>query len=125
MDGSTSVTGEPQELWFRRRLCLGMPSPLAISNSSSWRPDCSAATSHLGCLPRPDHVSAGADGLQYFGRIFGYFRLGCALLDSLEGDTMSLICSARFSCARRFSNSRFSTLIFSARTFVNSSCKIQ
>ena len=49
-------------------------SKSSILNSSSVRPASSAATSHRGFFPRPDHLSVGTKGLQYLGRTFGYFR---------------------------------------------------
>lgn len=82
-----------------------------ILNSSSLRPDRSAETSHIGCFPRPAHVSVGTSGLKYFGTTLGYFRR------SLFG----LVTSAKLelSRARRLSNSSFSAVIFFARIFVN------
>jgi len=94
-----------------------------IRSSSSLCPDCSAATSHRGCLPRPDQVSVGADGLRYFGRTFGYLRRGLSPSDCAP--PASPILSVRFNCARRFSSSSFSAVIFSERTFVSISCKSQ
>lgn len=38
-----------------------------MTNSSIFAPAFSAATSQRGCLPRPDQVSPGAEGLRYFG----------------------------------------------------------
>src|SRR6516164_324053 len=93
----------------------------AIRNSSSLCPDCSAATIHRGCLPRPDHVSVGEDGLKYFGKTFAYLRRGLSASD--VADEFGLICSVGFNCARRFSSSSFSAVIFSERIFVSSSCK--
>ena len=109
----------------RRRRSLVLSDLLVvIRKSSSFDPDPSAATSQRGCLPRPDQVSVGADGLQYFGRTFGYLRRGRSVfcvrrLSVSPGGFM------RFNCARRFSNSSFSAAIFSARICVRSSYKIQ
>jgi hypothetical protein len=97
-----------------------------IRNSSSRCPDCSAVASHRGCLPRPDQVSSGADGLQYFGRTFGYLRRGGrSVCFSAKEFLASLIDSALVSIARRFSSSSFSTLIFSERSCVSCSCRSQ
>jgi hypothetical protein len=69
------VRGALQE--FRRRSLVPADLlALAIRKSSSFDPDWSAATNQGGCLPRPDQVSVGADGLKYLGRTFGYLRLG-------------------------------------------------
>src|SRR5690349_3064867 len=108
----------------RRTLFPGASPGSGIRNSSSLCPELSAATSHRGRLPRPDHVSVGADGLEYFGKTFGYLRLGRPPLRS-GGLAASPTCSARLSCLRRFSNLRFSAPIFAARIFVSSSCKSQ
>lgn len=95
----------------------------AIRNSSRLRPDWSAAASHRGRLPRPDHVSSGAKGLKYLGRTSGYLRRGRLIFGADPGATP--ICSVRFSCASRLSSSSFSMAIFSERIFVSSSCKSQ
>ena len=119
------MRGALQEL--RRRLSL-LPADLlalAIRKSSSLDPERSAATNQRGCLPRPDHVSVGADGLKYFGRTFGYLRRGRLASDFGSGLAASPIGAMLFNCARRFSNSIFSAAIFSARTFVSSSYKSQ
>jgi hypothetical protein len=119
------VRGALQE--FRRRQSL-VPADLlalAIRKSSSFDPDRSAATNQRGCLPRPDQVSVGADGLKYLGRTFGYLRLGRSAFDLGGGLPASPNGLMLFSCARRFSNSIFSAAIFSARTFVRSSYKSQ
>src|ERR1700722_7887995 len=117
MHEHASVIGALQDCWLRRTLLLCTFLVSAISTSLSLCPDWSAATSHRGCLPRPDHVSPGVDGLKYFGRTFGYLRrCGRSILDSAEVP-ISPICSTRFSRARRFSSSSFSALIFSARIF--------
>src|ERR1700722_10126246 len=106
-----SVIGALQDRWVRRTLLLGTFSVSAIRNSSSLCPDRSAATSHRGCLPRPDHVSVGTNGLKYFGITFGYSRRGRSVLDSVR--PASPICSFGFNRARRFSSSSFSAVIFS------------
>lgn len=101
---------------------LRAPLPLSeIRNSSSVCPDCSAAAIHRGCLPRPDHVSVGDDGLEYFGKTFAYFRRGRPVGGAAE--EFASICSVGFNCARRFSSSSFSAVIFSERILVSSSCK--
>src|SRR4029077_3478705 len=64
----------PQERRPRRILLPMAFSVFAIRKSSSLCPERRAATSQRGCLPRPDHVSVGTDGLLYLGRIFGYSR---------------------------------------------------
>ena len=111
---------------MRRSLALGAPLASEIRKSSSLCPDWSAATSQRGCLPRPDHVSPGSDGLLYFGRTFGYLRRGArSVLGSAEEIPVLSIRSTGFSCAKRFSSSSFSALIFSERIFVSSSCKSQ
>jgi hypothetical protein len=99
----------------------------AIRKSSSFDPDRRAETSQRGCLPRPDQVSAGADGLQYFGRTFGYLRRGRSVADCTKEKELpaSSIGFIRFNRASRFSNSSFSAAIFSARIFVRSSYKRQ
>jgi hypothetical protein len=118
-----SARGASHERRPLRAWSFKASSVFAIRKSSSFCPDWSAATSHRGCLPRPDHVSDGADGLQYFGSTFGYFRRGrSALAEELSG---SLTWSDRLSCAKRFSSSCFSAVIFFARIFVSSSCKSQ
>jgi hypothetical protein len=117
------VKGALQEFRRRRSLVPADLLALAIRKSSSFDPDRSAATNQRGCLPRPDQVSVGADGLKYLGRTFGYLRLGRSAFDF--GGSPSPIGLMLFSCARRFSNSIFSAAIFSARTFVRSSYKCQ
>jgi hypothetical protein len=112
---------------FRRRRTL-VPADLlefAIRKSSNFDPERSAATNQRGCLPRPDQVSVGADGLKYFGRTFGYLRRGRSAFDFGGKLPASPIGLMLFSCARRFSNSIFSAAIFSARTFVSSSYRSQ
>jgi len=44
---------------------------VVIRKSSSCRPALSKATSHRGCLPRPDHVSEELSGFRYFGTTAG------------------------------------------------------
>src|SRR5215471_8977912 len=83
----------------------------AIRNSSSLCPERSAATSHRGCLPRPDQVSVGTDGLKYFGITFGYLRLGRSASGFGRALPTSPIGLMLFNCARRFSNSIFSAAI--------------
>jgi len=119
------VRGALQEFRRRRSLVPTVLLVLAIRKSSSFDPDRSAATSQRGCLPRPDHVSVGADGLKYFGRTFGYLRLGRPAFDFSRALPASPVGLMLFSCARRFSNSIFSAAIFSARTFVRSSYRSQ
>jgi hypothetical protein len=114
-----------QEFRRRRGLVSADLLVLTIRKSSSFDPDRSAATTQRGCLPRPDHVSAGADGLTYFGRTFGYLRLGRSAFDFGGALAASPIGPMLLSCARRFSNSIFSAAIFSARTFVRSSYRSQ
>lgn len=111
-----ALRGALQEFRRRRSLVPADRLELAISKSSSFDPDRSAATNQRGCLPRPDQVSDGADGLKYLGSTFGYLRLG---------RSVSPIGLMLFSCASRFSNSIFSAAIFSARTFVRSSYRSQ
>jgi hypothetical protein len=104
----------------------GDRSGLEIRNSSSRCPDWSAAASQRGCFPRPDHVSSGTDGLQYFGRTFGYLRRGGrSMCFSREEPLAPAIGSALLSCARRFSSASFSAPIFSERICVSSSCRSQ
>ena len=45
----------------------GRVALLSIIKSSNLRPEFKAATSHLGCFPRPDHFCVGWEGFQYFG----------------------------------------------------------
>jgi hypothetical protein len=119
------VRGALQECRRRRSLVSADLFVLAIRKSSSFDPDRSAATNQSGCLPRPDQVSVGADGLKYFGRTFGYLRLGRSVFDFGRVLPASSVGLMRFSCARRFSNSIFSAAIFSARTLVRSSYRSQ
>ena len=119
------MKGTLQDGRLRLSLVPADLSVFAIKKSSSFDPDRSAATSQRGCLPRPDHVSVGADGLQYFGRTFGYLRLGRPVFDSGGVLSASPIGPMRLSCARRFSNSTLSAAIFSARTFARSSYNSQ
>ena len=53
-----------------------------IKKSSILLPAASAATIHLGCLPRPAQVSCGALELRYLGMTSGYFRRGSRELSS-------------------------------------------
>src|SRR3954454_3786042 len=100
------------------RRCHPPCSLSSILNSSSLCPDWRAATSHRGCLPRPDHVSVGTVGLQYLGRTLGYLRRGGrSVLAPGRELPASRLCSGRLSCARRFSSSSFSAVIFSDRIF--------
>ena len=119
------MRGALQECRRRRSLVPADRLVFAIRKSSSFDPDRSAATNQRGCLPRPDQVSVGADGLKYFGRTFGYLRLGRSIFDCARALSAPPIGLIRFSCARRFSNSSFSVAIFSARTFVRSSYNSQ
>src|SRR5437868_10104186 len=100
---------------WRRAAAFLRPSSSAfgILNSSSLWPVFRAATSHLGCFPRPDHVSDGLRGLQYLGRTFGYLRRGVRLTDGRLTRAEGLIASTRFSRANRFSSSCFSAMILS------------
>jgi hypothetical protein len=119
------MRGALQEFRRRRSLAPADLLALAIRKSSSFDPERSAATNQRGCLPRPDQVSVGADGLKYFGSTFGYLRLGRSASGFDRGLPASPIGLMLFSCARRFSNSIFSAAIFSARTFVSSSYRSQ
>ena len=119
------MTGARQERWPGPAPCPVAPLRAGIRRSSSLCPDRRAATNHRGCLPRPDHVSNGADGLKYFGKTLGYLRLGRSAFCCSGRTGASPICSSRFNCARRCSSLRFSTRIFSARIFVSSSCRSQ
>jgi hypothetical protein len=119
-----AAVGDAFQECRRRRSLVLTDLLVVIRKSSSLDPDPSAATSQRGCFPRPDQVSVGADGLQYFGRTFGYLRRGrsvfCARRLSISPTGFM-----RFNCARRFSNSSFSVAIFSARICVISSYKSQ
>ena len=101
-------------------------STVSILNSSSLWPVSRAATSHRGRFPLPDHVSDGANGLQYLGRTFGYLRRG-ARLDMARACALpgSLMSSTRFNFAKRSSNSRFSATILSDSILVSSSWSCQ
>jgi hypothetical protein len=106
----------------RERVLSSAASASAMRNSSSLWPDWSAATNHLGRLPRPDHVSVGTSGLRYFGRTFGYLRRRRL---PLAVSFISLVRCFGFSWARRFSSSSFSAVILSERILVSRSCKSQ
>src|SRR5450631_729614 len=113
---------EHQVCRLRAARFLPVPPSLSILNSSSLWPVSRASTSHRGRLPLPDHVSDGASGLQYLGRTFGYLRRGArSVMDSGRALPGPLMISTRFNFAKRSSNSRFSTTIFSESTLVSSS----
>jgi len=73
------------------------------------RPVFKAATNHRGCFPRPDQVSVGLLGLRYFGRTSGYLRRRRTAPDEFCS-SVSRSSPSRWSCERRFSNSRFSVV---------------
>jgi hypothetical protein len=91
-----------------RRRAFTPASP--IRNSSILRPDLTAATSHLGRLPRPDQVSE-VWGFRYFGNTRGYLRRGLPSVTGCKSRKSSATIVPRLSIARRFSSSPFSALI--------------
>jgi hypothetical protein len=102
-------------LW--RPAKLGLPS--AILNSSILRPNFIAATSHLGLLPRPDHVSEGASGLRYLGSTRGYLRR--VLPSGAEVRWPPAGATPRRRTAKRFSSSIFSARMRADSTLLISS----
>ena len=80
-------------------------TPQEIAKSSSFLPAFNCTVTHLGCLPRPDHVSAGSWGFRYLGNTCGYGRRSAF-------DPRAPAGALAWSRAKRRSSSSFSAVIF-------------
>jgi hypothetical protein len=93
-------------------------TPQEIEKSSSFLPAFNCKVTHLGCLPRPDHVSAGSWGFRYLANTGGYGRRSAF-------DSRVPAGPLAWSRANRRSSSSFSAIIFAVSRLAISLCRAQ